>query len=65
MRRLAPRPGLDHPALRETDEEIAASSLPEGVTLKTLRAKGWFKTRPTVPSFGDGVSIAGEVPLPP
>jgi anaerobic selenocysteine-containing dehydrogenase len=65
MRRLAPRLGLDHPALRESDEEIAASALPEGVSLKTLRAKGWLKTRPASPSFGTGVSIAGEIPLPP
>jgi anaerobic selenocysteine-containing dehydrogenase len=65
MRRLAPRLGLAHPALRESDEEIAAAALPEGVTLETLRAKGWFKTRPALPSFGDGVSIAGEVTLPP
>jgi anaerobic selenocysteine-containing dehydrogenase len=68
MRRLAPRLGLDHPALRETDEEIAAAALPDGVSLETLRETGWYKTEPPRPSFGNGgphLSIAGDVPLPP
>ncbi len=67
MRRLAPRWGLDHPALRETDEEIAAIALPAGVTLDTLREQGWYKTRPARPTFGNGaprLTIAAEVPLP-
>jgi anaerobic selenocysteine-containing dehydrogenase len=67
MRRLAPRLGLDHPALRESDEEIAATALPSGVSLATLREKGWFKTTPAPPAFGNGarrLSVAGEVPLP-
>jgi anaerobic selenocysteine-containing dehydrogenase len=67
MRRLAPRLGLDHPALRESDEEIAATALPSGVSLATLREKGWVKTSPAPPAFGNGaprLSIAGEVPLP-
>jgi anaerobic selenocysteine-containing dehydrogenase len=67
MRRLAPRLGLDHPALRESDEEIAATALPSDVSLATLREKGWFKTTPAPPAFGNGarrLSMAGEVPLP-
>jgi anaerobic selenocysteine-containing dehydrogenase len=68
MRRLALRLGLDHPALRETDEEIAAAALPEGVTIDTLREKGWYKTQPQPPTFGSDdfkLSIADDVPLPP
>lgn len=67
MRRLAARLGLDHPALGESDEEIAAAALPDGVTLETLRQKGWYKTHPEPPRFGNGaprLSIAGGVPPP-
>jgi anaerobic selenocysteine-containing dehydrogenase len=66
MRRLAPRLGLDHPAFRESDEQIAASALPDGVTLPGLRERGWMKTHPSPASFGGSkLSIASEVPLPP
>ncbi|WP_411277376.1 molybdopterin-dependent oxidoreductase [Gaiella sp.] len=67
MRRLAPRLGLDHPAFRESDEEIAETALPDGIGLSTLRENGWYKTTPPPPAFGDGsarLTIAGEVPLP-
>lgn len=64
MRRLAPRLGLDHPAFSESDETIAATALPKGVTLAILREKGWYKTTPPAPAIGNGaprVSIAHEV----
>jgi len=43
MRALAERLGFDHPALRESDEEIAASALPEGLRLDDLVRDGWHK----------------------
>jgi anaerobic selenocysteine-containing dehydrogenase len=46
MRLLAAAMRLDHPALRESDEEIAASALPEGVPLEELMREGWRKTFP-------------------
>jgi anaerobic selenocysteine-containing dehydrogenase len=55
MRLLASRMGLSHPALRETDEEIAASALPDGVDLEALKAGGWQKTYPPRPTF-DGLA---------
>ena len=67
MRRLAPRLGLDHPAFFETDEEIAATALPDHIRLSDLREQGWYKTTPAPPTFGDGAAplmIAAEVPLP-
>ena len=46
FRRLAAHLGLDHPALRESDEEILASLFadrPAGIDLAELRARGWLK----------------------
>jgi anaerobic selenocysteine-containing dehydrogenase len=37
MRLLAARMGLNDPALQDSDEEIAASALPAGLTMDTLR----------------------------
>ncbi len=51
MRLLAARMGLDDPAFRESDEEIAAAALPEGVTLDALKATGWVKMSPPAPDF--------------
>jgi anaerobic selenocysteine-containing dehydrogenase len=51
MRLLARRLGLTHPALAESDEQIAASALPDGVDLETLKADGWRKTYPSRPTF--------------
>ncbi len=67
MRELADRLGLDHAALRESDEEIAASALPEDVTLDTLRGSDWTKIGPARPRFDErpAVQISGEIPLPP
>jgi anaerobic selenocysteine-containing dehydrogenase len=67
MRRLALRLGLDHPAFRETDEEIASAALPDAVSLDMLRKQGWYKTSPEPPTFGSGgpkLSIASEVTVP-
>lgn len=60
MRLLARRMGLTHPALRESDEEIAASALPDGIDLETLRAQGWHKSSPGRPTFE---SVRGELRL--
>lgn len=51
MRLLARAMGLTHPALRESDEEIAASALPDGIDLETLRSRGWYKNSPGRPAF--------------
>lgn len=67
MRLLAARMGLDQPAFTESDEEIAASALPAGLSLEDLRTAGWHKSPP--PSFSgqpDGpLRISGpQPPLP-
>jgi len=54
MRLVAERMGLSHPALRESDEQIAASALPDGVDLEALKAAGWQKTFPPRPTFDAG-----------
>jgi anaerobic selenocysteine-containing dehydrogenase len=65
MRALARRMGLDHPAMRESDEEIAASALPAGLDLATLKEAGWVKTTRPAPRI-EGLRLSrGEVPLPP
>jgi len=51
FRRLAERLGLDHPALRESDEEIIRSVLDsehpylDGITFERLASTGWMKLR--------------------
>jgi anaerobic selenocysteine-containing dehydrogenase len=60
MRLLAAAMGLDHPALRESDEEIAASALPAGLSLAELRAARWHKSSPA--PF-DPVSTGGSLRL--
>jgi anaerobic selenocysteine-containing dehydrogenase len=67
MRLIAARMGLDIPALRESDEEIAASSLPDDISLDTLRSEGWIKTFPAPPTLEAGALrlsgiTAGDVP---
>lgn len=49
MRQLAARLGLDDPALRESDEEIAAAALPVDVPLARLHETGWCKASPPRP----------------
>lgn len=68
LRLLAARMGLDHPALQESDEELAASVLPPGVDLAELKARGWLKVSPGRPAFGpDGIQVRLDTgaPLPP
>jgi anaerobic selenocysteine-containing dehydrogenase len=52
MRRLAPKLGLDHPAFAESDEEIAASALPAGVSLDALKSQGWVRAAPPGATVG-------------
>ena len=68
MRLLATRMGLSHPALQESDEQIAASALPSDVDLDTLKANGWHKTSPPRPTFSskdNSVRLSEGVPSPP
>lgn len=68
MRRLAARLGLDHPALRESDEEIAASALPKNVSVEALRDKGWIKMPAPTGAAGTPapkLSISVDVLAPP
>lgn len=51
MRLLAARMGLTHPALQESDEEIAAACLPFYVDLEELKENGWHKTSPEPTPF--------------
>ena len=70
MRLLAGRLGLDDPAFSETDEQIAASALPENVDLETLKTSGWVKTTPPRAPLLDGThrvrlsGITEEAPEP-
>ena len=63
-RRLAARLGLTHPALYESDEQIAASALPPGVTLEMVRERGFFKSSPGRPGFASKIRIADVVAVP-
>ncbi|MBL6081402.1 molybdopterin-dependent oxidoreductase [Belnapia sp. T18] len=66
MRLLAQRMGLDHPAMYETDEEIAASALPPGVSLDALKQAGWVKMAKPAPRLeGAGLRLARGGPPPP
>lgn len=65
MRGLAATMGLEHPALAESDEEIAASALPPGVRLADLKAAGWLKWSPPRFSPNGRVRLAGESPVLP
>lgn len=65
MRLLAARMGLDHPALRESDEEIAGSALPPGPGLDQLRVTGWHKASPApfdAASATGALQISGPEP---
>ena len=67
MRLLARQMGLEHSALQESDEEIAASALPPDLHLEELKAKGWHKSSPGRPSFDalrGTLKLAGGVPEP-
>lgn len=57
MRLLAPKLGLDHPAFRDSDEQIAAAALPPSVTLDDLKEHGFVKSSPPRPVFGNGGAL--------
>ena len=62
VRLIARRMGLNHPALQESDEEIAASVLPPELTLADFEATGWRKHSPpprTAPAPDKRVALAG------
>jgi anaerobic selenocysteine-containing dehydrogenase len=60
MRALARRLCLDHPALKESDEEIAASALPAGWQMADLKATGWRKLEPSINGPAQPLSLLGE-----
>jgi anaerobic selenocysteine-containing dehydrogenase len=66
MRALARRLGLDHPALQESDEQIAASALPSDWQLADLKKAGWRKLAPSTQGPAQRVQLLGEpvAPLP-
>jgi anaerobic selenocysteine-containing dehydrogenase len=67
MRRLAQGMRLTHPALRESDEAIAASALPDGIDLELLKAQGWHKSAPGRPTFAGvrgKLRLSERVPQP-
>ena len=65
MRLLAKRMGLEHPALQESDEQIAATALPKDVDLEALKANGWLKKSPARPDFEEGkLRLSHEIPNP-
>jgi len=60
MRLLALQMGLTHPDLQASDEEIAASALPDEVPFDALKAEGWRKSsppRPQLDSNGEKLSL--------
>jgi anaerobic selenocysteine-containing dehydrogenase len=58
MRLLAARMGLRHPELAKSDQAIAESVLPEGLSLESLRTTGWCKVSPPRP---DAAALAGRL----
>lgn len=67
MRLLAPRLGLRHAAFRESDEEIAAASLPDGLGIEELKQEGWRKLSPPRPDPSSSpvpLRFAGDDPTP-
>lgn len=67
MRLLAPRLGLDHQAFRESDEEIAAAALPEGLSIEELKQTGWRKLSPPRPDPSRSpvaLRFSGDDPTP-
>ncbi len=65
MRLLAQRMGLGHRALQESDEQIAASALPDDVDLETLKTSGWLKKSPGKPSLHDAkLRLTEDIPQP-
>ncbi|MBL8699000.1 MAG: molybdopterin-dependent oxidoreductase [Alphaproteobacteria bacterium] len=67
VRRLARAMRLTHPALHETDAEMASAALPSRASLDAAMAAGWIKDAPGrwSPSAGAKLRLCGGVPLPP
>jgi anaerobic selenocysteine-containing dehydrogenase len=62
MRLVAHRMGLNHPAMQESDEEIAAAGLPPELPLEMLKSDGWRKHAPApagIPAADKRISLAG------
>ncbi|MBT5038959.1 MAG: molybdopterin-dependent oxidoreductase [Rhodospirillaceae bacterium] len=62
MRLVARRMGLNHPAMQESDEEIAAAGLPPELPLEALKKEGWRKHAPApagIPAPDKRISLAG------
>ncbi len=57
MRLIAAAMDLNHPALSESDEQIAAAALPEWVDLDQLKLDGWQKTPSPRPAADPGKKI--------
>jgi len=67
MRLLARCMRLNHPALQESDEDIAASVLPKDLTMAELSATGWVKRSPPRPDLsgpGGKLTVAGRMEPP-
>ena len=67
MRLLAPRLGLDHEAFGQSDEEIAATALPDGLSIEALQQAGWLKLSPPRPDPSKSpvaLRFAGDDPAP-
>jgi len=60
LRRLSRGMGLTHPALFETDEQMASVALPSGVSLNKLKEAGWIKRSPTRPIPGAAAKLRGR-----
>lgn len=54
MRLLAPRLGLTGTPFEQSDEEVAASALPDGITLDELKERRWYKSSPPRPDLRNG-----------
>lgn len=64
MRSLAAALDLAGPAFVESDEQIAASALPQKIELDELKEKGWMKSPAPGPSFKSKVRISGDLAVP-
>ena len=68
MRLLAQRLELTQSVLQASDEDIAASALPQDTGFAELKAQGWKKSSPPRPNLNTGdqkLSLMGELVEPP
>ncbi len=63
MRLLARKMGVAHPALQESDEEIARSALPSGIDFDELQQRGWIKSSPGRPTFQQQIRLSSGTPI--